>query len=375
MSRIRLGDMLVAARIVEPAQIDQALATQKERGGRLGEILVELGLVSEVQLAQVLSNQLSIPWVNLYHVEFSRELLNLIPAEVAERYGVIPVYVRKVRKEGDTLFVATDDPTNDVALSTIAQHAALPVKPMVASSSDVRNAIRVYYFGGRPTAATAPKKKSIRPPPAIASIPPVELDMDDESARGPKAVAIPKAAAVPREPGTGAAPREGKPGAAPMSAARGSPAPGAAGAPGARPAAASGAGAATGAASGAAASGGAASGGAPAPAGAGAAPGGSPERRAAPKKKAKMITMTLLDGTVVSLPVGGKKAAEEPADESLTTRDLIAALVARAEGKDVSAILPEGKWEPIFAALLAILLRKGLMADWEFVEEWSKHKR
>jgi type IV pilus assembly protein PilB len=88
-----------------------------------------------------------------------------------------------------------------------------------------------------------------------------------------------------------------------------------------------------------------------------------------------MITMTLLDGTVVSLPVGGKKAAEEPADESLTTRDLIAALVARAEGKDVSAILPEGKWEPIFAALLAILLRKGLMADWEFVEEWSKHKR
>src|SRR5688500_6459731 len=106
MSRIRLGDMLVQAQLVQPEHIDEALALQQERGGgRLGQLLVELGHVHEIQLAQALSNHLSVPWVNLYHVDFSRELLNLLPPEMAETYRCIPVYVRKVRKQGDTLFV------------------------------------------------------------------------------------------------------------------------------------------------------------------------------------------------------------------------------------------------------------------------------
>ncbi|AKF11400.1 hypothetical protein [Sandaracinus amylolyticus] len=321
MSRIRLGDMLVQAQMVTAEHVDEALALQKTRGGRLGELLVELGYVSEVQLAQVLSNQLSIPWVNLYHVDFSRELLNLIPAELAEKYGCVPVYVRKIRKQGDTLFVATDDPTNETALIAIAQQAGMPVKPMVASSSDVRNAIRVYYFGGRETAATAPivkrKAPSIAAPPPVvtrSSIAPVELDEAELEPSIPKAPAVPTEVAAP-EPAPPAAP---------------SPEPAVPAAP-ARP---------------------------------------------APAKKPRTITLTLLDGTTVKLPASGKKKPEEQApQESLTTRDLIAALQARAEGKDVSAVLPDARWEPLFAALLSLLLRKGLIADWEFVEEWSKHRR
>lgn len=304
--RIRLGDMLVQARIVETAHVDEALAIQKAEGGRLGAILVELGYVSEVQLAQVLSNQLSIPWVNLYHVDFSRELLNLVPAEVAEQTGCIPVYVRKVRNQGETMFVATDDPLSDAALATIAQHAGMPAKPMVASSSDVRNAIRVYYFGGKPSAATAPPKvrkaQSIpAPAPLRTSIPPVVLDPAELEER---ALEIPKAAPVPE------------------------PAP------------------------------------APVP------------LRKKKRKPAKMITLTLLDGSTVKLPAPGQKPAEqEEPEEGLTTRDLIAALLARSEGKDVSSILPDGQWEPLMAALLSLLLKKGLIADWEFVEEWRKHRR
>jgi hypothetical protein len=35
---------------------------------------------------------------------------------------------------------------------------------------------------------------------------------------------------------------------------------------------------------------------------------------------------------------------------------------------------PDAHWETMFAALLTLLMRKGLVADWEFVEEWSKHR-
>lgn len=320
MSRIRLGDMLVAAQMVTQQQIDEALAFQKARGGLLGEALVELGYLSEMQIAQAISNQLSVPWVNLYHIDFSRELLNLITPEFAEKFGCIPVYVRKVRQQGPTLFVATDDPTNDAALQEIADMINMPVKPMVASSSDVQNAIRVYYFGGKPLASSPqPKRPSIAaPPPAKPSIPPVELDVTELEVELPELKISSSPAAKSEQP---------KP--APKKSVR------------------------------------------PAPA--------AKEKTAEPsptpqKRPAKMITLTLLDGTVVTLPAK-KKQAEEAPEQGLTTRDLIAALIARAEGKDVSSILPDQRWEPIMAALLSLLLRKGLIADWEFVEEWNKHRR
>ena len=303
-TRLRLGDMLVAAGIVTSAEIDEALAVQKGSGRRLGEVLVSLGKVTEHQLAQVLSNQLSIPWVNLHHVDFSRELLNLVSGELAERAAVVPVYVRKVRNQGDTLFVATDDPLNEASLVLVATHVGMPVKPMVAGSSDVRGAIRAYY--GRDMPMPAPAQKTAKP--LIASIPPApdpdllvdETDIDIHVSLQPPPVAEQVPAPVPEE-----APIELK-----------------------------------------------------------------------PKKKksaAKMITLTLLDGTKVRLPAPGSEPAEE-AEGRLTTRDLIIALRARAQGKDVSRVLPDAHWESMFAALLTLLMRKGLVADWEFVEEWSKHR-
>ena len=48
--------------------------------------------------------------------------------------------------------------------------------------------------------------------------------------------------------------------------------------------------------------------------------------------------------------------------------------VARAQGADVSDVLPDQQWEVLFASLLTLLIRKGLLADWEFVEEWKKRQ-
>ena len=90
------------------------------------------------------------------------------------------------------------------------------------------------------------------------------------------------------------------------------------------------------------------------------------------KKKPRMLTLTLLDGTTVTLPAA-TTGPSAPPDERLTTRDLILALDARAQGKDVKSVLAGASWESLFATLLSLLMRKGLLADWEFVEEWEKH--
>jgi len=57
----RLGDLLSAAGLARPADIEAALAVQASAGGRLGHILVRLGAVSEADLLAVLSRQLGLP--------------------------------------------------------------------------------------------------------------------------------------------------------------------------------------------------------------------------------------------------------------------------------------------------------------------------
>ena len=57
----------------------------------------------------------------------------------------------------------------------------------------------------------------------------------------------------------------------------------------------------------------------------------------------------------------------------MTARDLIRALRAVAQGADASEALGEKvPLEAICAAVLSLLLKKGLLADWEFVEELRK---
>jgi hypothetical protein len=74
-------------------------------------------------------------------------------------------------------------------------------------------------------------------------------------------------------------------------------------------------------------------------------------------------------------PSSGPPSETPPSDpsEQLTARDLIAALRAVSHGADASEILGDNAgWEALFAALLSLLLKKQVIADWEFVEEYKK---
>jgi type IV pilus assembly protein PilB len=148
--RERIGDMLLGLGLIIRTQLDEALAAQQKSKLPLGKQLVANGAVSEVRLTQVLSNQLSVPWVSLERVEFPAELLARIPSEIADRHSVLPIYVRNVRGRGATLYVAMDDPTDEDALRKIADIATMPVRPMIAPPTEIRRAIEQRYFGATP---------------------------------------------------------------------------------------------------------------------------------------------------------------------------------------------------------------------------------
>jgi type IV pilus assembly protein PilB len=346
-----LGELLIQAKVVTSEQLAEALAAQG--GGpvadkKIGQLLIERGWITEAQLTQTLSLQLSVPWVSLYHIDFSRQLLNRVERELAERYCLIPIFVRHVKGQGETLYVAMDDPTNAAALAEVARQANLPTRPMIASATDIRSAIRVYYGepGGHGQIIDVPPPPTRVEPPMTTREGPVRAAPKPQS-QPPRAPSAPPPA-LPRKPAPPSAP---PPAAhadeeAPPPTTRSNPPPGGRAARLALAATAEG----------------------PAPA-AEAPPPTRVEGNEARRRPVKMLSLTLLDGTTISLPAKKTPAAQE----GLTARDFVSALRATAHGADATEILGEKpQWEPVVAALLSVMLRKGLIADWEFIEELRK---
>ncbi|MBX3224808.1 MAG: PilZ domain-containing protein [Labilithrix sp.] len=168
-SALPLGRLLVTSGLLTQQALDEVLSLQKTDGRRLGELLAEKGLVRPHQLAQFLSHQLACPWVSLQRVEISREAVDVLPASIALEHHMVPVHLRTT-KGAITLYVAMDDPTDDVALSAAAAAAAMPVKPMVAMTSEIRAQLdRLYgaFAAGTTPAPAFVKERS----PSFASVP------------------------------------------------------------------------------------------------------------------------------------------------------------------------------------------------------------
>jgi len=352
-----LGELLIQAKVVTAEQLAEALAAQPVNEKKIGQLLIERGWITEAQLTQTLSLQLSVPWVSLYHIDFSRQLLNRVERELAERYCLIPIFVRHVKGQGETLYVAMDDPTNTAALTEVARQANLPARPMIASATDIRSAIRVYY--GEPGGPgqiidVPPPPTRVEPrgePPMTTREGPVRAPPAKVQSQPPRAPTNPPPALpAVRRPAPPSAPppaahHEDEPPPPPTT--RSNPPPG--GRTGRLSLEATGEN-----------------------------PAVEPHEAVSPtrieggearRRPVKMLSLTLLDGTTISLPA--KKSVV--AQEGLTARDFVSALRATAHGADATEILGEKpQWEPVVAALLSVMLRKGLIADWEFIEELRK---
>jgi type IV pilus assembly protein PilB len=142
---MRIGAMILAAGKISEQALEEAVRAQRETGKRLGELLVEKGYLSELELTQILSNQLSVAWVSLDHVEFSEEILGLIRGKEAREFGVMPVHTRIGEQGERILYVAIDDPTNIKTMERISEITGMHVRPMIAPPSEIKRAIEIYY--------------------------------------------------------------------------------------------------------------------------------------------------------------------------------------------------------------------------------------
>src|SRR5438105_1682051 len=138
--KIRLGDVVVAQKVITAAQLAQALEQQKRTGRRLGRILVEGGMCTEEQIAEAVARQLGIPHVNLKFANVDNELVRRLPESQARRFRALVLEDRK-----SSFLVGMADPSDLFAHDELQRTLKRPVDTAAVSEEELLHTIdRVY---------------------------------------------------------------------------------------------------------------------------------------------------------------------------------------------------------------------------------------
>jgi type IV pilus assembly protein PilB len=142
MPQERIGEMLLAACLINQQQLLTALSEQQRTGDRLGSALVKLGFLSEPSLAVFLSRRTHLPCINVGAAEVSAEALRLVPKKAASSRGVLPL-----RISHGVVYLAVATPLAAEELEELGLPGGSEVVQMIAPEFRLREAIVARYGG------------------------------------------------------------------------------------------------------------------------------------------------------------------------------------------------------------------------------------
>lgn len=133
-------EILLKSRHITKEQLERALSLQKEKGVPLRMVLVDEGIITEEVLLSLFSEQLYLPALRLARFKFDREIVNLIPEQMAKLYNTIPL-----SKIGNTLTVAISDPLNIFALDDLSNFTGSKIDIVLSPEEEITRAIDSQY--------------------------------------------------------------------------------------------------------------------------------------------------------------------------------------------------------------------------------------
>ena len=141
---ILLGENLIQEGLISRRELDIGLKEHKKTGQFLGTSLVKLGFIKEEELYPVLAEQLKLSYFKLKEITIDPKIIQKLPAKYAFHYKLIPV-----KFENDKLTVAVSDPLDLRTIDDLRLLLSLDVVSVLATESDIYEAIRKYYgIGG-----------------------------------------------------------------------------------------------------------------------------------------------------------------------------------------------------------------------------------
>jgi hypothetical protein len=142
--RKRLGEMLIEAGVIDEAQLQAALGHQRRWGGRVGQALVHLNLAHEDDVVDALGRKFGFEVTRLDAIEpyALGQALALVPRDVALRNHLLPIAA-----DTSTITVAMSDPTNVSVIDELRFRTGRRVVVKIAGELAISDALKVHYPG------------------------------------------------------------------------------------------------------------------------------------------------------------------------------------------------------------------------------------
>ena len=153
-----LADILVKQGVLNTAQAEKIKLENINTGKSIEEIVNEGKLASEEAMTKSKAEFYNVPFVDLFETPSSPEALALLPKSVAQANKLIPFAYNKIKNE---LSVALENPLDLEVIEFIERKSEAKIKPFMASTTQIKNAIGERYGVGLTTEVTAALKEAV----------------------------------------------------------------------------------------------------------------------------------------------------------------------------------------------------------------------
>ena len=136
----RLGEILVARKLIETEDLERALELQKERGDKLGKILVDMGFLAQRDVLAALADQLGVPLVTIDGPPPSAPEIDGLSHRFLRQCRFFPVAIAD-----STLTVAMADPLDFETVAAVRAFSGMTVRTAIAAEQEILDAIEKHY--------------------------------------------------------------------------------------------------------------------------------------------------------------------------------------------------------------------------------------
>ena len=201
---MKLGTLLLRNAAISLTQLEAGLRAQVLYGGRLGTNLVELGFLDVDGLGAYLGDLTGLPVATQALLEMATpSVLGLVPADLADLHGAIPLYI----DQAGVLAIAMVDPTDELARAELAEKTGHPLLPHVVAELRLLYYLEKHYGvirkaryirpGTRRTLAQADERRKTQPPGGLVLPPQVRLEPRKRRVSAPPPAPPPAPATIP----------------------------------------------------------------------------------------------------------------------------------------------------------------------------------
>ena len=140
--KMKLGELLINKGFLSEEKLLLALSYQKITDTLIGEALIKLGFNSSLEIAKALAEQAGIPFLDLSEYSVNEEAIRLIPKNIAEANGFIPL-----RFDDAEIEIGMLNPSDITVLDTVKKLTGKTPRVFMVDKVSFNESIeRAYFF-------------------------------------------------------------------------------------------------------------------------------------------------------------------------------------------------------------------------------------